>query len=250
MPKTVRLNKFLRDCGLGARRKCERLIEQGKVSVNGRIVDDLATSVDPEKDEVRVDDEIVTPFTERVYIVAYKPRGALVTAVDPHGRQTFLDAVDGLPAGLFSVGRLDMDSEGLLILTNDGKLGFRLAHPRYGIERVYRVGVRRDMDDATLAKLRDGVVLEDGEARPKSVTVVDRGGASTTLEITLTEGRKREIRRMVEACGFEVDWLKRIGFGPVRLGDLAVGRWRHMTRDEVRGLRRFVEQAYLSKRKA
>jgi 23S rRNA pseudouridine2605 synthase len=249
MSKTVRLNKFLRDCGLGSRRKCEILIEQGRVTVNGREVDDLATLVDCQQDEVRVDGDLVAPYKEKVYIAAYKPRGTLVTASDPQGRRTFLDAVAGLPAGVFSVGRLDMDSEGLLLLTNDGKLGFRLAHPRYEIERTYRVGVRGNLDDVSLARLRNGVVLEDGEAKPRKVGVVERSAEGTLLEITLAEGRKREIRRMLAACGFEVIKLKRTGFGPVGLGDLEPGRWRHLTRDEIRGLRRCVEQAYISKRK-
>jgi pseudouridine synthase len=249
MSKTVRINKFLRDCRQGSRRKCETLIEQGKVSVNGRVVTDLSTMVDPGVDEVRVEGEIVRPVGELIYIVAYKPRGVIVTASDPHGRKTVFDGIAGLPGGLFSVGRLDMDSEGLLLLTNDGKLGFRLSHPRYEIERVYRVGIRGHMGDDRLMKLRAGVRLEEGEAKPRRVRVVARDSENTTLEITLTEGKKREIRRMVAACGFEVDRLKRISFGPVGLGDLEPGGWRQMTRDEVRGLRRSVEQAYLSKRR-
>jgi 23S rRNA pseudouridine2605 synthase len=249
MPKTLRINKFLRDCRLGSRRKCETLIEQGKVTVNGRVVEDLGTMVDPGFDEVRVEGEIVDPVEERIYIAAYKPRGVIVTASDPHGRKTVFDGFTGLPAGLFSVGRLDMDSEGLLLLTNDGKLGFRLSHPRYEIERVYRVGVRGDMGDNRIKDLRKGVRLEEGEVRPRRVRVAGRDADTTFLEITLCEGKKREIRRMVAACGFEVDRLKRIRFGPVGLGDLRPGEWRHMTRDEVRGLRREVEQAYLSKRK-
>ena len=248
MSKTVRINKFLRDCRLGSRRKCETLIELGKVSVNGRVVEDLGTMVDPRLDEVRVGGEIVCPIEEKIYIAAYKPRGVIVTASDPQGRTTVFDGITGLPEGVFSVGRLDMDSEGLLLLTNDGKLGFRLSHPRYEIERVYRVGVRGDMGDDRIMKLREGVRLEEGEVKPRRVEVVDRGSESTTMEITLTEGKKREIRRMVAACGFEVDRLKRISFGPVGLGNLEPGKWRHMTRDEVRGLRRSVEQAYLSKR--
>jgi pseudouridine synthase len=249
MPKKVRLNKFLRDCGLGARRKCEKIIEDGKVRVNGRVVEDLATLVDPESDEVSVDGEIVTPSTEKVYIAAYKPRGALVTSSDPHGRETHLETIAGLPGGLFSVGRLDMDSEGLLLLTNDGKLGFRLSHPRYEIERVYRVGLKGKMGDDDVARLRAGVLLEDGEAKPRNVSIVAGSEQTTTLEMTLAEGRKREIRRMLAACGYEVQWLKRVSFGPVGLGDLRPGRWRRLTRDEVRGLRRGVERAYLSKRK-
>jgi 23S rRNA pseudouridine2605 synthase len=249
MSKAIRLNKFLRDCGLGARRKCEKFIEEGRVSVNGRVVADLVTTVDPHRDEVRVDGTVVTPFTERVYLAAYKPRGALVTARDPHGRRTYLDVINGLPDGVFSVGRLDLESEGLLILTNDGKLGFRLAHPRYEIEMVYRVWVKGGVNESDLEKLRAGVMLEDGEAKPRRVEVVEAGETGTMLEIALGEGRKREIRRMVAVCGLAVDRLKRISFGPVSLGGLVPGGWRHLSRDEVRGLRRCVEEVYLAKRK-
>lgn len=249
MPKTIRINKYLRDCRMGSRRKCETLIEQGKVTVNGGVVRDLSTVVDPAIDEVRVDGEIVNAVEETIYIAAYKPRGAIVTASDPHGRKTVFQDVAGLPPGLFSVGRLDMDSEGLLLLTNDGKLGFRLSHPRYEIERVYRVWVRGGAGADCARDLRRGVRLEEGEVRPKRVRVAGKRADSAVLEITLVEGKKREIRRMVAACGFEVDRLKRIRFGPVGLGDLRPGRWRRMTRDEVRGLRRSVEQAYLAKRK-
>jgi 23S rRNA pseudouridine2605 synthase len=247
--KTVRINKFLRDCRLGSRRKCEELIAQGKISINGCTVDDLATMVDPDVDEVRVGGDLVKPVKEKVYVAAYKPRGVIVSAMDPHGRKTVFEGIPGLPEGLFSVGRLDMDSEGLLLLTNDGKLGFRLAHPRYEIERVYTVDVRGEMPEERVAELRKGVTLEEGYFRPRQVTILARGGGRTVLEITLAEGKKREIRRMIAACGFEVDRLKRTGFGPVGLGGLEPGRWRHMTRDEVRGLRRSVEQAYISKRK-
>jgi pseudouridine synthase len=249
MPKTLRINKYLRDCRMGSRRRCEALIERGKVTINGRVVRDLGTMVDPDLDEVRVDGEIATPFEERIYVAAYKPRGVIVTASDPHGRRTVFEGLPGLPTGLFSVGRLDMDSEGLLLLTNDGKLGFRLSHPRYEIERVYRVGVRGGPGADCAKSLRKGVVLEEGEVRPRRVRVVGKTVDTAILEITLAEGKKREIRRMVAACGFEVERLKRTRFGPVGLGDLEPGRWRHLTRDEVRGLRRSVEQAYLSKRK-
>jgi pseudouridine synthase len=239
----------LRDCRLGSRRKCEKLVEEGKVTVNGTVVEDLGTMVDPGLDEVCVAGLVVKPVDEEIYVAAYKPRGVIVTASDPHGRRTVFDGISGLPEGLFSIGRLDMDSEGLLLLTNDGRLGFRLSHPRYGIERVYRVDIAGAMDDRRIAGLRRGVRLEEGELRPKRVTLLDRDGGRTILEITLVEGKKREIRRMVAACGYEVDRLKRIRFGPVRLGDLNPGEWRHMSRDEIRGLRRSVEQAYLSKRK-
>lgn len=249
MPKTIRINKYLRDCRMGSRRKCETLIEEGKVTVNGRVAGELSAMVDPNTDEVRVDGRIVKPVEEKIYIAAYKPRGVIVTASDPHGRKTVFQGVAGLPPGLFSVGRLDMESEGLLLLTNDGKLAFRLSHPRYEIERVYRVWVRGGAGADCARNLRRGVRLEEGEMRPKRVRVVGTGADRAVLEITLVEGKKREIRRMVAACGSEVDRLKRVRFGPVCLDDLKPGRWRRMSRDEVRGLRRSVEEAYLAKRK-
>jgi pseudouridine synthase len=247
MAERIRINKFLRDCGAGARRKCESLVLEGRVSVNGTLVRDLRTLINPEADEVSVDGERVHRFSENIYAAAYKPRGVVVTAHDPHGRDTYGEAIRGLPEGLFSVGRLDMESEGLLLLTNDGKLAFRLSHPRYGIERVYDVGVMGEMTEENVEQLRKGVMLEDGEATPKKVEMKEGDRETTVLEITLTEGRKREIRRMLAACGLEVEWLKRRSYGPVELGDLEPCEWRHLTRDEVRALRRSVEQAYLSK---
>jgi pseudouridine synthase len=154
-----------------------------------------------------------------------------------------------MPEGVFSIGRLDQDSEGLILLTNDGKLGFRLSHPRFEIEKVYRVGVQGNLTKDVPERLIAGIEMEEGTARAKRVAVLDRGVDSTTLEITLTEGKKREIRRMLAVCGYEVEWLKRVRFGTVLLGDLRAGTWRHLTRDEVRGLRRLVEQAYLKKLK-
>jgi 23S rRNA pseudouridine2605 synthase len=170
----------------------------------------------------------------------------VVTGSDPQGRRTFYDAIEGLPEGLFSVGRLDMDSEGLLLLTNDGKLGFRLSHPRHEVEKIYHVRLDRAAGDDLVARLKDGVELEDGLARAKEARIL-KGGDKPTLELTLTEGRKREIRRMMTACGFGTWWLKRVRFGTVELGDLPSGAWRYLERDEVRGLRRLVEEAYLKK---
>jgi 23S rRNA pseudouridine2605 synthase len=246
MPDRVRINKFLRDCQLGSRRKCENLILEGLVAVGGRVISDMATLVDPVVDVVEVDGKRVRPQQEMVYLAVNKPRGLVVTASDPRGRPTLYDAISGLPRGVASVGRLDMDSEGLILMTNDGKLAFRLAHPKYAIERVYDVGVEGKADRSLIDSLRKGVQLEDGQARAERVSLVRDGERRFTLRLTLTEGRKREVRRMVAACGFEVCKLKRVRFGSVALGQLAPGAWRHLTRDEVRGLRRLVQDAYLA----
>ncbi len=237
MSPRLRINKFLRDCALGSRRKCEDLIRNGLVKINGRVVTDLATLVDTASDAVEVEGRRVEP-KEMMYVAAYKPPGSLVTATDPHGRKTLFDAVPGLPAGLFPVGRLDMDSEGLVILTNDGGLGHRLAHPKYGVERVYTVEVEGDVGRDVIAALEAGIDLEDGPARARAAKVVGAHGGRTVLEIVLTEGRKREIRRMLAACGCEVVSLTRRSFGGVGLGGLAGGEWRYLSRDEVRRLRR------------
>ena len=201
MPSKLRLNKYLRDCRLGSRRKCEELIRESRVTLNGTVVDEVGTLVDTGADEVKVDGRVVKPFTDVIYVIANKPRGVVVTGSDPQGRSTFYDAIEGLPEGLFSVGRLDMDSEGLLLLTNDGKLGFRLSHPRHEIEKVYQVGLDKPAGNDLIARLKSGIELEDGPARAREARML-KGGDNPTLELTLTEGKKREIRRMLAACGF------------------------------------------------
>jgi pseudouridine synthase len=240
MSPRVRLNKYLRDCALGSRRKCEELITGGLVKINGEVVTDLATLVDTDSDSVEVGGDRLE-VKNKMYVAAYKPVGSLVTAVDPHGRQTVYDAVPGLPGGLFPVGRLDMDSQGLVLMTNDGNLGHRLAHPRYQVERVYIVTVGGVAGDEVVSALTGGVELEDGIARAREVKVLAEHDGNSVLKIVLTEGRKREIRRMLAACGFEVVALTRETFGGVGLGELSEGEWRYLTRDEVRTLRRNTE---------
>jgi 23S rRNA pseudouridine2605 synthase len=244
MPVKVRLNKFLRDCQLGSRRKCEKLVLGGLVTVGGKAVTEMATLVDPAADRVEVGGKRVRPVREQVYVAANKPRGVVVTASDPQERQTIYERMRGLPVGMFCVGRLDMDSEGLILLTNDGKLCFRLAHPKSAIERVYEVEVEGKPDGEAIESLARGVVLEDGTAKASSVEVAARGRDSFNLRLVLTEGRKREVRRMVAACGMNVRRLRRIRFGSVSLGDLPSGSWRRLTREEVRGLRRLVGEAH------
>jgi len=217
------------------------------VEINGEIVTQIATLVDPEKDVVKVSGRIVKPQSTKIYIAAYKPRGVVVTLADPHARLTVLDALEGVPEGVFPVGRLDKESEGLILLTNDGKLSHRLTHPRYAIERVYLVEVDGGLDRDLLEKLTGGIVIQSGLARAKNAKIISDARDQGLLKITLTEGKKREIREMLEACGKRVVMLKRIRFGSVAVGDLRPGEWRYLTRDELRGLRRLVESAYLKK---
>lgn len=247
MSTKVRLNKYLRDCNLGSRRKCEGLIASGCVEVNGQVVSQVGKWIDSEKDEVKVNGQVVRPNNTMVYIAAHKPPGCLVTRCDPFGRPTIYDAIPNLPPGVFPIGRLDRDSEGLIILTNDGKLAHRLSHPRHEIRKVYIVDVIGFVDDATVEKMKSGIVIESGIARAVSVEVLERDPHRSKLRVVLAEGKKREIRQMLGVCGFEVVRLVRVMFGCVSLGDLDSGKWRYLTRDEIRGLRRDVQQSYLRK---
>ncbi|MDP9023336.1 MAG: rRNA pseudouridine synthase [Actinomycetota bacterium] len=234
-----RLQKVLAAAGIGSRRACEELIAQGRVTVDGDVAE-LGQKVDPATADVRVDTERVNVNPERVYVMLNKPRGVVTTADDPQGRPTVFDLVD-LPQRLFSVGRLDMDSEGLLLLTNDGDLAHALTHPSYEVPRVYVAQVQGTPGSSHLSELQRGVQLEDGLASARSARVLGDARGKALVEVTLTEGRKREVRRMLDAVGFPVERLARIAYGGVELGDLRQGRWRPLTQAEIGRLFAAVE---------
>jgi 23S rRNA pseudouridine2605 synthase len=230
-----RLQKVLAAAGLGSRRKCEELITAGRVEVNRCVVTELGVRVDPGKEEIRVDGQAL-PRAKLNYYAVNKPRGVVCTNRDPAGR---LRVVDLVPAGavrLFTVGRLDLSSEGLILLTNDGELANRLTHPRYGVLKTYRVQVASRPGSDVLIKLRRGVHLAEGVARVEDVRVKSRHKESTILEIVLREGQNREIRRLLARLGHKVQRLVRIAVGPIRLGDLPPGGWRALKREEVAAL--------------
>ena len=231
-----RLQKVLAAAGLGSRRQCEELITTGRVEVDRTVVAQLGTTVDPEHQEVRVDG-VVLPRSRRTYYAVHKPRGVVTTNRDPAGRPRVIDLVPSTPERLFPVGRLDLYSDGLILLTNDGDLANRLTHPRYGVEKTYRVVVAGQPTREVLLKLQRGVHLAEGLARVHRVQVKRRERKSTLLEMTLREGRNREIRRVLARVGHKVLRLTRISVGPVRLGDLAVGAHRRLTPQEVESLR-------------
>ena len=226
-----RLQKVLAAAGIASRRACEELIVEGRVSVNGRTAV-LGDKVDAAHDLVLVDGEQINVDPDRVHVLLNKPRGVVTTADDPQGRPTVVDLVN-LPQRLFPVGRLDQDTEGLLLLTNDGELAHALTHPSFEVERVYLALVPGPVRKKTLAELRDGVELEDGVAKPKRARVVEEERSKALLEIVLTEGRKREVRRMLGAVGLRVERLARVGYGGVQLGDLRQGKWRFLTQPEI-----------------
>jgi 23S rRNA pseudouridine2605 synthase len=235
------LQKVLAAAGVGSRRDCEELILEGRVDVDGEIVQKLGTRVDPLKQRIRVDGTTL-PAPRRVYYVLNKPSGILCTNNDPSGRARAIDLIRSNER-LFTVGRLDQGSEGLIILTNDGELANKLTHPRYGIEKVYRVRVAGTPDPAVLGKLKRGIHFADGFAKVSDVRVKSREKQSTILEIVLNEGRNREIRRLLARIGHKVLSLTRIALGPLRLADLPSGAHRKMTREEVKSLRHAVAKS-------
>lgn len=229
-----RLQKVLARAGLGSRRVCEELIEDGRVAVNGRTAV-LGARVDVHHDLVEVDGAAIGVRPDLVHYLLNKPTGVVTTAEDTHGRPTVVEMVPPEPR-VFPVGRLDMDTEGLLLLTNDGELTHRLTHPSYGVEKEYLAQVQGDPGRGALRRLREGVELDDGPTAPAKVSRPSPG----LVRLTIHEGRNRQVRRMCEAVGHPVLRLVRTRIGPLRDPDLAPGQWRELTRDEVRELERSV----------
>lgn len=231
-----RLQKFMAEAGVASRRACEELIRQGRVTVNGETAS-LGRSVEPEQDRVELDGKPVQKEQRRTVILLYKPRGVVSTSSDPEGRRTVQDYFRDVPERLYNVGRLDLNSEGLLLMTNDGALANRLTHPRYGVEKTYYAVCDGKLTASETAKLTNGVELEDGMTAPARVDAVrttQRG--DTSFLITIHEGRNRQIRRMLEAVGHRTLRLKRERFGPLSLGTLAPGEWRKLTDEEIKKL--------------
>jgi 23S rRNA pseudouridine2605 synthase len=232
----VRLQKVLAAAGIASRRASEILIEEGRVEVNGRVVTEQGVRVDPERDVVRVDGSRIPPPRRHVYAAFNKPRGVVSTMDDPEGRPTLSEYLVGRKDRLFHVGRLDTDTEGLLIMTNDGDFAHKLAHPSFEVPKTYLAEVSGVVNSATMNRLKSGIVLDDGPVSLSAVKVVSVSGERSMVRLTLTEGRNRIVRRTMEAVGHPVRKLARIGIGPVRLGNLPVGTLRDLTREELGAL--------------
>lgn len=236
-----RLQKVMARGGIASRRRCEELIVRGVVTVNGRKVTQLGTKVDPQRDAIEVNGKPLNVRGTKTYIVLHKPRGYITTLSDPFGRPTVTQLLDFTSdPGLFPVGRLDQDSEGLLLISNDGELTYRLTHPRYGVLKSYEAEVVGKVGFDKVLQLQKGVMLEDGPTAPAEVSVLREKMNTTVLSIGIREGRKREIRRMCQKVGHPVVNLRRVAFGPIQLADLAVSKHRHLTPDEVAALRETV----------
>jgi 23S rRNA pseudouridine2605 synthase len=236
--KSVRLNKFLASSGVASRRKADSMIGEGRISLNGKVVTELGMLVDPRVDRVEVDGRKIRGPEAPEYLIVNKPVGYITTVSDPQGRPTVLDLVTERRNRLYPVGRLDADTSGLLFLMNDGKLAFRLTHPKYEVEKTYRALLDSELTPDEAERLSRGVVLEDGPTAPAKVRRA--GSGKPVVTITIHEGRNRQVRRMFEAVGRRVLELARVSFGPIRIEGLKPGEWREMTADEVRALRKLV----------
>ncbi len=236
-----RLQKVMARGGIASRRRSEELIVRGIVTVNGQQVTQLGMKVDPESDVIEVGGKRLNVGGKKTYLILNKPRGYITTLSDPFGRPTVKDLVDfSSDPGLFPVGRLDQDSEGLLLVTNDGELTYRLTHPKYGVLKRYETEVEGKVSFEEVLRLQKGVILEDGPTAPAEVQVLRERINSTMLSIGIREGKKREIRRMCQKVGHPVISLKRVAFGPVTLGDLQPGATRLLADEEIAGLRESV----------
>lgn len=235
-----RLQKYLARAGVASRRQGEELIRTGRVSVDGRIVTTLGQLIDSEKAEVMVDGRKVLPPPHCRTIVLNKPYGCVTTMADPQGRRKVIDLLPGQEERLYPVGRLDYDATGLLLLTNDGELAHRLMHPRYKVAKTYRATVAGQFSPAARRRLREGITLDGRLTIPEQVRLVKTSSERSVLELTIREGRYHLVKRLCAAVGCPVLKLKRIAYGPLRLGRLALGTWRELTQEEVRRLKEAV----------
>ncbi len=233
----IKIQKYFTDCGVMSRRAAELEIKKGNVKVNG-VIAEIGMRVNPEVDVItHLGREIRPLSTENVYVMLNKPRGIVTTMSDEKGRFTVADLVKGVGARVYPVGRLDMDSDGLLLLTNDGNLANTLTHPRHDIPKIYRVTVEGEISDEALTLLRSPLVIDEYEILPVKVDVISREKECSVLKMTLFEGRNRQIRKMCEIADLKIKRLCRIAIGELKLGELEIGKWRFLTDDEVAMLR-------------
>jgi len=235
----IRLNKYLAQAGIASRREADRMIVEGRVSLNGKTVESLGVCVDTGRNKVEVDGKkIKSKIGPHLYLLLNKPPGYLATVKDPFQRPTVMDLLPSFKKRIYPVGRLDLNSEGLLLLTNDGDLANRLMHPRYKVKKEYLVRVQPKPTALTLERLEKGVYLDGKKTAPARIHVLSTKKRETNIKVELFEGRKRELRRMFEAVGHSVMALKRISYGSLSLGGLKKGQWRHLSQKELARLKK------------
>lgn len=233
----MRLQKYIAQAGITSRRKAEELILQGRVKVNDQVIKELGTKVDPKKDIVKVDNKIVKLEGKKIYIMLNKPVGYVTTVKGHPDDKIIMDLIEGIDARIFPIGRLDKDTSGLLLLTNDGNLAYKLTHPKYEVQKKYLALVEGIPNSKKLNKFRKGLMIEGRKTARAYVKIVKSYGNRSLLEIAIHEGRKRQVRKMCEYIRHPVINLKRIAIGKLELGDLEVGKWRHLTDKEIKYLK-------------
>lgn len=234
----IRLQKFLSQAGIASRRASETLILDGRVTVNGITVKELGTKVNPESDIIEVDGKICNIKDDYIYILLYKPKGILTSVKDPFKRPTVIDLLKGIKEKVVPVGRLDKDTEGLLLLTNDGDLTYKITHPRFEVVKTYIARVEGTIDEKDIKALEKGIMLEDGLTSPAKVRIIKKFDKSTVIELKIHEGRKRQVRRMCDAIGHPIISLKRTQIGRLSLKGLKVGQWRYLNQEEMNYIKR------------
>lgn len=236
----MRLNKFLSHCGIASRRQADDMILAGRVTVNGEKVTKLGQVIDEINDVVRVDTETIRLPEEESYVILNKPKGYISSLVDKFNRPTVIDLIKGVKDRVYPVGRLDLDTEGILLLTNDGELAYRLAHPKFEIKKEYIVTVKGGFPGELVPKFEEGVTLEDGYVAKSRAKLMSSNDSVSVLQMELTEGKKREIKRIFSTLGFNVKHLKRIRFADISCEGMRTGSWRYLNRKEVTKLKRKV----------
>lgn len=229
----IRLQKYLADCGVDSRRKCEELILQGKVNVNGKTVTELGTKVIPKKDKVSINGALIEPAKKYVYIMLNKPEGYITTAKEQFNRPAVMDLLSGVSERVYPVGRLDMDTTGLLLFTNDGDMAFKITHPKYKINKTYIAEVNGCPDSEKMSKFRKGLRIEDYVTAPAEIRLVAKKKNTSILEITIHEGRNRQIKKMCDEIGHKVIKLQRKALGSLELGELEEGKFKYLKKSEV-----------------
>ncbi len=230
----MRLNKFMALAGVDSRRKCDEIIAEGRVRVNARVVKKLGTQVDENRDLVTVDNKPIRLKGEYIYLMLNKPVGTVTTVIDPQHRRTVMDCLPKLNKRVYPVGRLDYNTSGLLLFTNDGDTAQKLIHPKYEFEKTYTAVINGSLTDEQISMLRNGVDIGDFITSPARVELVGSSHGQSTFQVTIHEGKNRQVRRMFESVGSKVEVLKRIAYGKLKLGDLPVGHTRPLTEDEIK----------------
>ena len=238
----IRLNKFLAQAGVASRREVDKMIAEGRIKVNGQVVQMLGYKIDDENDRVEVEGRRVEREEGLIYLMLNKPPGYLVTLKDNFQRPTILQLLPSLSKRVFPVGRLDYDSSGLLLMMNDGELAYRLTHPRFKVPKAYLIKVRGEPDPSKLSRLEKGIYLDGKKTAPAKIAKIRSDPKKSLFKIEIYEGRKREVKRMFQAIGHKVLQLQRISFGGLRLGSLKAGKWRYLTRKEIDTLKKQAAQ--------